>query len=501
MKRRGSSDIDDTTRPPFVVAPRAPPPAPPPAPTTLNLGFAGGRPSKAGKTRAPLLNKSATPLTSNAGSVANPNTTGNNSAPPNAPPAPKAMTLGIAGGRPSKMGTSHAPPPRDLLNKTATPSNSNAGNSSTDKHSAEGEDDDRPPPPEAKRKMGRRNSASGDSIPLFATPSAQGTLPGQPSTPTVFAGPLNAMGSPNTAQGLFSTPTTMQGAPNLTNTPNTAQTQQLSAVQPQPVAQPVAQLLQQPQIAPQFQPQPQMYPQFGPQPPMAQQHQPQPQMYQQSSAHLQYHSSWLHYQSLMPARPALTTSINDSPAIGYLEAIEAQRVAPEPVYHWTPTATRVRKASQLSPIRNTPAYSVTKYTPPPRERIVRHSSSSYIGEPPLRRQRTERKTVEWRMLTPHDTVKQYRQPRRLITIDGRIMLALGYYAKTDLCSAYIVALAVLPCLKIKYLHEEWQDRQEWIVLTETTLQPVWETDYRGRAEAQKHAAARFQAWLAEDDFF
>ncbi|KAA8911219.1 hypothetical protein FN846DRAFT_887946 [Sphaerosporella brunnea] len=209
MKCSGSSYIDDTTRPPFVAAPPAPPPAPPPAFTILNLALAGGSPSKMGKTRAPLprqvLNTSATRLTSKAGNVANSNMTGNNSTPPNASPAPRAMTLGIAGSPPSKMGKLRASSP-------ATPSNSNAGICSPDKHSAEDGDRDRPPPPEAKRKMGRRHSASGDSIPLFAIPSAEGTLPGQSAMPTVFAGPLNAMGSPNTSQGLSSTPNPIAGA-------------------------------------------------------------------------------------------------------------------------------------------------------------------------------------------------------------------------------------------------------------------------------------------------
>lgn len=140
----------------------------------------------------------------------------------------------------------------------------------------------------------------------------------------------------------------------------------------------------------------------------------------------------------MPARPAPTTSIDTSPAIGYLEAIAAQQVAPEPVYHRTSTAARVSKASQTltaarvrkvsepSPIRNTPLYRVTKSTLPPHERVVKQSSSSYINEPPLRRHRTECKPVEWGMITPHETVRpHYRELARLIMIHGRIMFALS----------------------------------------------------------------------------
>ncbi|KAA8914709.1 hypothetical protein FN846DRAFT_885714 [Sphaerosporella brunnea] len=514
----------NNSAPVFTGAPTAPS-----APTTVTLGFAGGPPSQGGSTHAPpprdLLNKTATSSSSNAGNVANPNTTantgnvsnsntsantGNNSAPvfsgaPTAPSAPTTVTLGFAGGRPSQGGSTHAPPPRHLLNKTGTPSSSNAGNvanpnttnpgnvanpnptantgnvanpnptvntgnSSTDKRSQDvstenakrnlktlgadckQEDSDRPPPPKAKRRMASRKPASGDSVPLFAIPSAQGSLPGQFSVPTVFAGPLNAIGSPNTAQGLLSTPTPIAGAPPQM-APLIQQPQMAPQLQPQPQ---MAQFQPQQQMASLFQPQP---PQFGPQSQMAPQFQhqaqmyaqfgPQQQMYQQlqhSSAHLQYQPSWLHPQSLMPARPALTTSIDTSPAIGYLEAIAAQRVAPEPVYHWTPPAAPVRKVPETpiaprvrklsepsptnrtpaSPTHRTPAYRVTKYTPPVRERVVTRYPSSYIGEPPLRRQRTERKPVEWRMLTVHETVKpRNRQPTRLITIDGRIMFALS----------------------------------------------------------------------------
>jgi hypothetical protein len=84
-----------------------------------------------------------------------------------------------------------------------------------------------------------------------------------------------------------------------------------------------------------------------------------------------------------------------------------------------------------------------------------------------------------------------------------LLTMFRYYAKTDLCPAYTVALALHPCLKLKYLRDEWQDRPEWIELAETTLQRVWETDYRGRAEAQENAAAGLglEAGPAEDDLF
>jgi hypothetical protein len=59
---------------------------------------------------------------------------------------------------------------------------------------------------------------------------------------------------------------------------------------------------------------------------------------------------------------------------------------------------------------------------------------------------------------------------------------------TDLCPAYTVALALHPCLKVKYLRDEWKDWPEWIEVAETTLQRVWETSYRGRTATQEDAA-------------
>jgi hypothetical protein len=56
-----------------------------------------------------------------------------------------------------------------------------------------------------------------------------------------------------------------------------------------------------------------------------------------------------------------------------------------------------------------------------------------------------------------------------------------YYAKTDHCPAYIVALALDPSLKLKYIREEWQDRPEWIEAAETTLHRLWTTTYRGQS--------------------
>jgi hypothetical protein len=50
---------------------------------------------------------------------------------------------------------------------------------------------------------------------------------------------------------------------------------------------------------------------------------------------------------------------------------------------------------------------------------------------------------------------------------------------TDLCPAYIVAVALDPHMKLAYFREEWKDTPEWIEKAQQTLEQIWTTSYRG----------------------
>jgi hypothetical protein len=61
--------------------------------------------------------------------------------------------------------------------------------------------------------------------------------------------------------------------------------------------------------------------------------------------------------------------------------------------------------------------------------------------------------------------------------------SIRYYGLTDLCPAYIVAVALDPTMKITWFRDEWHDKPDWIEQAERTVDDIWRTSYRGESGA------------------
>ena len=60
-----------------------------------------------------------------------------------------------------------------------------------------------------------------------------------------------------------------------------------------------------------------------------------------------------------------------------------------------------------------------------------------------------------------------------------------YYAKVDLCPAYVIAVALHPNMKHAYFREQWKEKPDWIACAESTVKKVWKESYRGYRAAHR----------------
>jgi hypothetical protein len=54
---------------------------------------------------------------------------------------------------------------------------------------------------------------------------------------------------------------------------------------------------------------------------------------------------------------------------------------------------------------------------------------------------------------------------------------------TDVCPAFIIAIARNPSIKLAFFPSAWKDRPEWIEHAEQTVESVRKTSYRGQCAA------------------